>query len=288
MRLHQCSSWLLLLLTLFVSQISSGAEIRKVKANAVLMTGIDAAKVGDILIAVDENGKSRAIIEITKVHRNQAAGKIRKGKAKAGMQVRPRRAAPAKSAESQTEAQFRETTDKAPTKIWIGGLAGFSMDSIAVSYSNENVTTSGTGFSLKGLVDYHFSDFLTVRGTTGYEAVNATGNSTQNHCNNGASCSTSISYFTFDFIAKFNLLRGHYGFWAGGGLGFAIPLSKDTNILAADSITTANIVYISTGSDIVMSPKWTLPIQIDYALFMPQTEVKTNLIAIRVGALFKF
>ncbi|HEX4924958.1 MAG TPA: hypothetical protein VFV50_12770, partial [Bdellovibrionales bacterium] len=68
---------------------------------------------------------------------------------------------------------------------------------------------------------------------------------------------------------------------------FAVPLSKSTNILAADSITTANIIYLGLGSDIKFG-KWYMPIQVDYALFMPQTEVKTGWIAVRLGAMFPF
>ncbi|MEQ1878958.1 MAG: hypothetical protein ABL958_20125 [Bdellovibrionia bacterium] len=287
MRAHKRLSLMAIALSLLVSSPSLGGEIKKVKANAVVIEGIEVSQ-GDLVYAVDSAGKKRALIEITKAKGDRAAGKIKKGKAKPGMTVQLKGAVQApRVSESSTEAQF-DRSGAGPSKLWIGAMLGYSMDSVTVGYSDESVATAGSGFSFKGVGDYHLGELLTLRALAGYESLSAKGESTKNHCNNGRNCTTNISYLTFDFIGKFNLLRGSFGLWLGGGIGFAVPLSKDTNILAADSITTANIVYIGLGADIMMGANWFLPLQVDYALFMPQTEVKTNWIAIRTGALFKF
>lgn len=285
---RQHYTYLLAVPFLFLISLSAHAgTIKKVKANAVVIEGIEVSQ-GDLVYAVDSNGKKRGLIEITKAKGDRAAGRIKKGKARPGMSVQLKGATQApRVSESSTETQFKESGSSA-TKLWLGAMVGYGMDSITVGYSNESVTTTGTGFSFKGAGDYHLGELLTLRALVGYESMNAKGTSTQNHCNNGSDCSTSISYLTFDFIGKFNLLKGNFGMWLGGGVGFAVPLSKSTNILAEDSITTANVVYIGAGADIMMGANWFLPIQIDYALFMPQTEVKTNWIAIRTGALFRF
>ncbi|HEX4924286.1 MAG TPA: hypothetical protein VFV50_09370, partial [Bdellovibrionales bacterium] len=161
-------------LFLLVAPFAHAQTIKVVKAKAVVIEGIE-AKAGDLYYAIDDQGKRRAIIEITKAKGSRAAGKIKRGKAKVGMTLQPRGAGPAAKSESSTETQFREGEAPKESKLAIGGMLGFGMDTISVGYTTETVETKGSGFSLKGVGDYKFGELLGLRALAGYETVNATG-----------------------------------------------------------------------------------------------------------------
>jgi hypothetical protein len=244
------------------------AEISKVKGTQTLIVDFDGHE-GDEYFAVDGSGKKRAIIHIKKARNGRAIGEITKGKAQVGYTITPR----GKGGSSKKARHSGKGT------MEIGGIFGYSMDSMSVPVLTRTENLSGNGFSAKGVIDYPFSSYLEVRLLAGYESFSAKANQ----------FTTDISYLTLDAIGKFIVLPNS-GFdpWIGGGIGFGIPFSKSTNVLAEDSIATSTLVYIAGGSDIAIGSDFSVPFQVDYALFLPASDVKTSILAVRLGAMMKF
>ncbi len=257
----------ILLICLLNPPVAWSAEVSKVKGLQVLIVDFDGA-VGDQYFAIDGNGKRKAIIEIKKAKSGRAIGEITKGNAAVGytLTVRGKSAAP-------------RGRRSGASNLHIGGLAGYSMDSMSVPMTGGAVSMTGSGFSVKGAADYRLSDSLGVRFLGGYETFSVT----------GGGYKTSISYLTLDLLGRYLLTPDSMlGLWLGGGMGFAIPFSKSTTALQEDSVATSTMLYLSAGADIKVSEKFYFPLQFDYAMFLPASDVKTSIIAIRGGVMMRF
>lgn len=262
-----------LLICLLNPTTAWSSEVSKVKGSQVLIVDFD-GEVGGEFYAIDGNGKKKAIINITKAKGGKAIGEITKGKAAVGYTLVAR-------GKSSSGAGPRRggSGKRSRSAISVGALAGYSMDNMQVPVLSRTETLTGSGFSVKGAADYAFTSSLGLRLTGGYESF-AVKNTTY---------TTDISYVTIDALARYIFMADSmFAPWIGGGMGFAIPFSKSTNILQEDSIATSTLLYLAAGADLHLSGSWYIPLQFDYSMFLPASDVKTSIIGIRTGIMLAF
>jgi len=246
------------------------AEITKIKGQNVLITDTD-AKVGDSVFAVDSNNKKRAIIEITKAKGGKAVGRIVKGKASEGFTVIPKG-----SSGKSSGFSFGK-------KLGLMALFGYGIDSQSVPISGNSTPMTGTGFSGRGGVSYDITPLFGIKIYAGVESF-----SVQSGVTNGVTYQTNITYGTVDGLGVLNVFGGGINAWIGAGGGLAIPLSKTTNALSTDSIAATTLLHLAAGADIPMTGDLYMPLMVDYALFVPPTNVVTSIISLRAGLMLKF
>jgi hypothetical protein len=255
----------ILLICLLNPPVAWSSEISKVKGSQVLVVDFD-GKVGQQFFAIDGNGKRRAIITITKARGGRAIGQITKGRAAVGYSLTERRLS-------------RSRRGSASSALHLGAIFGYALDSMSVPVLNQTQDLTGSGFSVKAAADYNFSQSIGLRLLGGYEAFSVKNNI----------YSTDISYVTLDALGRYMFTpRSTFNLWIGAGLGFAIPFSKTTNILQEDSIATSTLLYVAGGFDIHLGGNFYFPVQVDYAMFLPASDVKTSIVGVRGGIMMGF
>jgi hypothetical protein len=270
----QLKSVIILLIILFIClfnpPVAWSAEISKVKDSQVLIVDFE-GNVGSEFYAIDGNGKKKAVIHIDKAKGGRAIGKITKGKAAVGYTLIARTGGGSSGGKGKKTGK--------PGAVAIGAIFGYSMDSMSVPVLSNTISLSGSGFSIKGAADITFSESIAVRLLAGYETFSA----------KNASWSTEISYVTLDALGRYLLMpQSTFSLWLGAGMGFAIPFSKSTNVLQEDSIATSTLLYVATGFDLKAGKTMYFPVQVDYAMFLPASDVKTTIIAVRGGVMMTF
>jgi hypothetical protein len=285
--------------TLFVANAWS-AQVKSISGKkAVVDMQSDQFKVGDILKVTGSSGKTVAVIKVTKISGKMAEGPYR-GKPKAGFKVALR---PAKSdgktrkAESKAQrAQLEEKKSEAAQasdsdpesdedssfQMSVGAMGGYNMTDMEATLPNsgDTVDLSGSGFSVKGLVDLHVFEWLSLRVLAGIEQLVVDG---ANDTECGGACEVEITYLTGDFWARYMIFNGSIAPWAGAGFSLLFPLSKDATAISESSITNSNLLSLGGGIDWKLSDSSYIPLQIEYNLYPSTDSVKTNAITFRGG-----
>ena len=267
-------------------------------------------QVGDKLYLVGADQKKVAIIQIQKVSSDQkkALAQVLKGKAAVGLMllspsgasVVPKTTA---TAAKNTDSSHKSTADlssdlktvsRSGGKISYGGLVGISMNTLktkVAQYSNsvpESASLSGMGFNLKGIVDYKLMPDWTVTAISGIDQFTTKGNITNFYCDNGASqsCKVDIMYLSAEAYVKYNYLADKA--WVGLGYGLFLPLSYSMNIPSLSKPGLQNTVFISTGYNLRVSPKMTIPFNFHYGLDLVDPSVETSSILLQTGVVFPY
>lgn len=296
----------LALITLLLSPGLNAASIKKVKGSGVLieLDGDGAANVGDTMFAMDDAGKKKAIVEVTKVKGAQAIGTIKKGKVAAGMTLVPRGGASkdtgaetTPSKESRRRERIRTLKEKSQEvtggTIAIGALAGLSMNTMQLTAKNGSTTVNyditGMGYGFGALGDYYLSENLSARAVLGLERFAASGTPTSGTpCSNFTTnkCNTEITFFIGDLWARYGFAAGPGTLQVMGGFGVWFPSSYNTTALDAASITTMVVFGIGGGYDWRLSDTMYVPVQLEYRFFPSSNDVKTTVFGARVGLAF--
>ena len=268
------------LLSVFLSSTSDAAVVKRVKGQSVLVDlESDTAQEGDTYYLINEEGKKKAIVKVTKVKDTQAIAKVLKGQAAEGMTLLYR---PQKEKASHTSSESHGERSKAA----FGGFLGFSLSNMTVKLTqntnNPNVNMTGPSFSGHMFFDYNFVEKIGVRITGGVQQFNATGDK---YCGNtlNQTCDANILYANLGFMGRFIMSSGDFRPWVGGGAGFLFPLSKTSTALASNSITNTSIGFGGAGIDWYVGPTDFIPISIEYGILPSSAEVSANLTSIRIG-----
>ncbi len=278
----------------FLPMTAFAAQVKAANAKKVLIElENDSFKVGDILNIKNDSGKVVGITKITRI-KGQLAEGLLKGKATKGFQLslRPpksKTAQPKSSGNSQAAAQEDDEgksgggdSSSDSLKMMIGGLFGYNsskMDATLPS-TNTDVALSGSGFSLKALLDVPFFSWASFRGLAGFEQLNVDG---ANECS--GTCKVEITYITADFWARYmiNMNDGPIKPWVGAGFSVMFPMSKDATAIAESSITNTNTFSLGGGVDWGLQSGSYIPLQLEYNLYPSTDSVKTTAITFRGG-----
>lgn len=258
--------------------VASAAQVKAIKGKKILidLQG-DAFKKGDVLNIIGPSGKVVGIAKITHLKGNAAQALI-KGKAKKGFALKLRSS---KSKGAATAS--RSSRPSAPSAAIYGGFVGFNSSSADVKLPSNGpeVSLSGTGFSLKGFMDYPLFSWLSFRGLVGLEQFNVGGESDTVRC--GGECTAEINYLGVDLWGRYVMGSGSLRPWAGLGFNLMFPVSKKATALDENSITNTSVLNLGGGFDWMMSDKSYVPFQIEYNLYPSSEGVTATAISARVG-----
>lgn len=269
------SGFIIALLGTLLSLSAEAAKVLTVKQNKALIDlESDRYTAGTKLIAVDDQGKRRAILVIKQVKGRRAIADIIKGKAVAQNTLL---ASPsAKNAAARTEKGQR---------AW-GLMGGYSMNSLTTTPKNSPaITMTGSSFSVKAFYQEQLDGRLGVKGSFGYDSMVAKGTSSSTVCTN---CQVDIGYLGLDALIRYNITEGAYKIWAGAGLGFLFAISKSSNALDASKISINQTILGSLGVDVALSGGSFVPLEFSYAMFPNNNTSSANQMIFKVGYGFSF
>ncbi len=294
------------LLFLFAFSMSApsadAATVQKVKGN-VAIVAFDPADgspaVGDKFFAM-ENGKKKAILQIVQIKNGRAKVKVAKGKAAEGMTVTAagKSKGATASADGETpadpdaaaaDAAEQTTTGKKKVRsaggatvfrdMTLGLVGGYSMDSQSVTIAGTTAQAmTGSGFSAKGFVDIPVTGSLGLLTRIGAEQFNV----------QSSSFKTEIMYACVDLMLKYSFSDGTFVPFAMGGLGLHFPISKTSNILDINRISSTTVFYGGGGFNWLMGGSTYIQMTAEYGMFPPSNDVATTFIAARAGLGFRF
>lgn len=274
----------------FAASSSEAARVTKVGGGKVLIDGSDSdvalSQGGRYVVIV--GGKRKAIIEITQVKGNKAIGRVLKGRAAVNGTLQPLGGAKTASSGSQ-RARSGGGSDSPFGDLTFGAVAGYAMDSQSVTVTStdgstsETIAMSGSGFSVKGFGDMPVSGPIGVIGRVGIEQFNVSGSSTSL-----GSRKTSIMYATVDLMLRYNFMEGDIVPFGAIGLGIHFPLSKTSDVLNTQQVSSTSVFFFTGGLNYKLSDTMYLTAMGEYGFFPPSNEVKTSMIAGRAGVGFRF
>lgn len=259
---------------------SNAAVVKRVKGQSVLVDlESDTAQEGDTYFLIDEDGKKKAIVKISKVKETQAIAKVMKGKPAEGMTLlfRPKK-------EASGEKAYQGPTQ---SRAHMGALFGFSMADMTVKVNNGTTITNenlkGPSFSGLAFFDYAFWEKIGIRSSIGVQQFNATGDKKCGANLANQTCDANILYANLNFMGRFVFSSGEFRPWIGAGAGFLFPLSKSSTALTTSSITNTSIGFGGAGFDWFLSPTDFIPLSVEYGMLPSSSDVSANLISIRLG-----
>ncbi len=274
-------------LTLFtlLSIAANAAVVTKVSGEQVLIDlqgDSSFSEGGRYLVMVGD--KKRAVVEITKVKGARALGKVLKGTAVAQGTLAPLPGGGGGgggSPKSNARASRRSRRSMIGS-LTIGGLVGYGSTSQTVKITQngatEDVSMTGSSISVKGFGDLPISGAFGVLGRAGIENFGVAGNRA-----NGAAVETKIMYLTADVLLRYNLMEGNLKPFPLLGMGLHYPLSKSSGVLDPQRISATTLFFVGGGLNYTLSESMYLHATAEYCIFPPSNDVKTSLIAGRVG-----
>jgi len=284
---------IMLVMTICAGQHASAATIEKVKgSSAIVSYGDDETQPakGDKVFAT-ENGKRKALMEVVQIKNGKAKVKITKGKAKEGMEVVSGKAkATADSGEDDPNAGAEETGGKKKRPrsagaatlfkdMTVGILGGYAMDSQSVTVTGSAAQAmTGSGFSVRGFADIPVAGSLALLTRVGAEQFNVLKDDFK----------SEILYAVVDLMLKYSFAPTGFVPFAMGGLGLHFPISKKSNILDVNRISSTTVFYAGGGFNFVMGSSTYMQLTAEYGMFPPSNDVTTSLIAVRGGLGFRF
>lgn len=280
-----------LMMTICLGQQASAATIEKVKGSAAIVSyGEDEEQPakGDKVFAT-ENGKRKALMEVVQIKNGKAKVKITKGKAKEGMEVvggKAKAAAgeddPDAAAEESGGKKKRPRSAGAATlfkDMTVGILGGYAMDSQSVTITGSAAQAmTGSGFSVRGFADIPVAGSLALLTRVGAEQFNVMKDDFK----------SEILYAVVDLMLKYSFASTGFVPFAMGGLGLHFPISKTSNILDVNRVSSTTVFYAGGGFNFVMGSSTYMQLTAEYGMFPPSNDVTTSLIAVRGGLGFRF
>ena len=272
---------------------AEAAKVTTIKGKSVMIEmDADELQQGEkYFVFVD--GKKKAVVQIAKTKGTKAIGKVLKGNPVEGGSVgKDSGSASAssgggkrkKSSGSMSADSGDSGGDASVPGLFIGVLGGMGMDSQTVKdASNGNqVSMSGSGFSVKAYADMPIAGGFGVIGRAGIEQMNLAGSL------NGNNYETKIMYATADAMARYSFTDGGFVPFVAGGAALHFPLSKSSNILDVPRISSTSIFIFAGGAHYHLSDTMIITAMAEYDMFLPSNDVTTSIIAVRAGAAFKF
>ncbi len=281
---------------LFLGTQAFAIKIIQTKGNKVLLDLEDETlAVDQKLYLLNSSNKKIAIVTITQSKNGRAIALLNKGKTDGAAGVELMNApvsaeAPAEeggTTPTKTDGVYRLKGMKVSALLTFGfnNMGTKQSDGTLPVPNQEDVALKGTSVGLTGAVDYPFANWLTLRGTLGYEPFVVAGTSTIFACNNLTSknCDANINYIAAGGYARFDLTKSRALFWLGAGGSTKFPMSKSTTALRSDDIKMTFTFALGGGLDYFVSNKSFIPASFEYQLFSSSETVTANIMLVRVG-----
>ncbi len=294
---NRTTNTLVFLIFYFLSSISYSASIIQSKGNKVLINlEGEKVRIGQIISFQNDDGKVVAKAVVQQAKGERAIAVIKNGKLDGSeiVVISSKKTNQDENFEDDEEQEsFRQPVQKVyrfnSTKI--SALLTIGINNMNTKQttggplpSNENVALKSNSFGLTGAIDYPFRNWLTLRGTLGFEPFNVDGNSTLFVCNGTQNCNAKINYLSAGGFARFDFTkRGSLQLWGALGGTAKYPIDKTSSALRTDDIKLTMTFGAGGGVDYFINNKMFIPASLEYQMFESSETVSANLILLRAG-----
>jgi opacity protein-like surface antigen len=296
---NQTNTLLFLITTLLSTLVFSGT-VTQVKNNKVLVDfNNETVNVGDQFFILSADQKKIAIIQITIAKNNKAIANITKGTPVVGGTTLLRNNGTNQMASShqnepsflrydllQMGVVFKIMSDSVSAKVQDSGPP------ITPFPNQETVNMAGTNFGLGFILDYPVLDWLRAHGLISIEQYSVSATSKFLSCNGKTStdCNAKITYLGLQGIARYDITKSKFNFWAGLGGTMKFPLSKKSTALDVDGLKDADSFTIAGGLDYHLNNKSFIPASFEYHISQNQSDQvpSINQMSLLVGYGMKF
>lgn len=279
-----------------LSWSAHAAQITLVKGTRALLDlsgGMEGTAAGDDLIAVDGNGKKKALLKVRQVKGTKATADITKGKAEIGYTITPRAQAVSRGVHEEDMQESELRTRRKSSGTAFGILGGYQQMALTATFDataarSTTVNMAGSNFGITGFYDFPVTSSLQIRAMGGLEQLAGSGSTDLPDCGNGTTqtCSFSATYLSFYGQGKWNFYNQGMRIWIGGGFGYYMAMAKASNVLAESGLATNQIFNGSIGVDVPVGRgnKNFIPVSFDYGMFPTSPTVsKANVMFLRAG-----
>lgn len=278
---------LTLLLTFFLSTYLQAQTVVSIKNGKVL---VDAGSVelspGDSIVTLDGANKRRSILKIRQVRGTKATADIVKGQPAVGHTfIKPKR--PTASRAQRAGGDNESASVGVSRKQAYGFTGSLAMNSMKIpNFARNNTTYSlsmeGTNFGVGGFYDYKLNEMFSARAHATLEMFDIKG--TGGDCSNPniPQCTVKFTQLGAYGTINYQFTPAPYRFWAGGGGGIFVYLSKDSAVLDTDKFFFNSMLMAATGLDYSLNRTSFVPISLEYQM-IPDKEAGVTALVLRAG-----
>lgn len=151
--------------------------------------------------------------------------------------------------------------------------------------SNLESQMKGTSYGLGVSVDLSANQFLSWKGSLGYESLKASDGDTQVYCPAGSSsaCDVNIDYLNLGVASRFNINQSYAQFWLGVGVNLKQPLRKNASALSEADIQTTSTYGVLAGVDITIGSGSFIPLSFEQQYFLKSNSVRSEILLCKIG-----
>ena len=288
--------------TLIFSTSVFAAKVTQVKGAKVLvdMEGDEYLAGEEFFLINPATSKKTAIVRIKQTKNGKAVAEIVKGKADVEytLQAKSGGAAAApmsadvedKPSHSGRNKKSSSGTLRAPVDSW--GIVGeYMMITLSTSFSAgtpaqaAQADMKGSTFGAGGYYNHMFGSSFSLVGSAELQQFTAAGTANFAACAGAttADCSVNITYLSLYGLGRWYMITGGVNFWLGGGGGFLLALTKKSNVLKEEQISTNQVFSVALGAEYQLSRKNYIPFSFQYDMFPSSGSVKASMMSLKFG-----
>lgn len=239
---------------------------------------------GDRVFTLDAGGKRHGLVQIRQVKNGKASGEVLKGKPEIGHGVAMGKKAGGSSDGGETTAGMGKRSGSA----W-GFSAAVMMSTMKISNYVQSSTSysfdmAGTNFGVGGFYDYPVTRDWFVRGHGTVEMFDVKKKSALAICDNSTTTDCNAKFMQLGLYGTFNYIfsPAPFRFFAGGGGGALIYLSKESTVLDTNKFFFNTVLMATFGFDYFLSRTTFMPVAFEYQM-IPDKEAGVTSMVLRAG-----
>lgn len=295
----------LLATPLIFSTSAFAAKVIQVKGAKVLvdMEGEEYLPGEEFFLINPGTSKKAAIIRIKQAKNGKAVADILKGKAEAEYTLQAKAGAavtPPPMSEEEEETPAPRASRKrgasnsgyltTPKDSW-GILGELIMINISTSFTagvpvqSATADMKGTTFGGGGFYSHMLGDSFSIVGSAELQQFTASGTANFAACAGATTtnCSVEITYLSMFGMGRWYVVKGQFNVWVGGGAGFLLALTKKSNVLKEEQISTNQVYSFAAGGEYQLSRKNYIPFSFQYDMFPSSGSVKASMMSVKAG-----
>lgn len=273
------------------SSSASAWVVEFVSGNSVTLRGTGSPlKEGKKYLARDPEGKARAVLRVAQISPENVICDLVKGKVRRGQTLTLTLRGQAGGTESSDESVQRGGNffGLPYRQIYVGGLAGYGMQSMNVQVGRSGGSTSsaamtGSGVTAHLLTDVSILPEFWLRGQVGVQTLKVAATSTFCGSLENQQCQVSMTSISAELWGRYVFLPGDWNPWIGAGLNTLVPIAKEATALKLESITTTINFHFGAGVDYAIGPRLRIPVQVEYTMYLPNNRFSSSAYLVRGG-----
>ncbi len=255
------------------------AEILRFNKTSVLLSiEENIFEQNDLIDVKNKKNETIAVLKITQIKKKRALAQISKGSL-----VEWRKN------DQLIKSKKLERADNKPDKktksvFKFGGSVIPTQNSVVTNLTSATaVSMNGSSYSGELFFDYALLSQFEVSARLGLNRLSATGATANGGICNAQSCFVSMDYLDSSLALKYTKSYTKFELWSDLGLGFLLPIQKDSNILTTADINTTQKFFLGLGAAYNLSNNYFVPVELEYSIFLNSQITQINQLRFKLG-----